>query len=155
GLLREDVLERILSLKRQTGRIDKLQLLELQQDVLEVGPVLGHLGKHNSAEYVADHGGQLEEVLQIVVEPIDTRQEHALHRRWKSQGLRRHRHRIAAVLADELSTFQERQRELFDEEGIAVGRVVDQPLQRGWDRRRSQNLLRQRRAVLPSQAGQT
>ena len=55
GLLRQHVLEGILPLRCQTRRIEKLQLLELQQYAIQGGLPLYHLGQQGVAEHAPHH----------------------------------------------------------------------------------------------------
>lgn len=126
-LLDEGVLEAVLGLRpasRHPDEVEPLELVERMLDALAVGDSL----EQREAEVAPQRRGRREDVVEPGLQPVDTREDHALHgRRDLDRDVVVEAPR--AVLSDEGTDLDERAHELLEVEGVAFRRVEDASLE--------------------------
>jgi hypothetical protein len=94
------MLERKLALRCQTVGVEKLRLLQLQQDLVESRPWGDHTGQDGITEHPPDHRRGLEYGFQCRRQPINARQQDTLHCGWHIERCRGCPQAIARRLSD-------------------------------------------------------
>ena len=116
------VLEDVLELGRARALTDEVEVPELGERDIEGLRFLREGAEQAVEERAADDRGELEHALDVVVEPIDVRDEQPLHGvrdRDPVEGIRRTP--LATLLVEhDRAEIEEHADDLFDEEGIAL-----------------------------------
>ena len=108
------------------------QLAEHRVDLVRLEP--GGHPQRSRAELLADHRGDLQQLLGVGVEPVDAGGEDRLHGDRHTRVLDRAHQAVGAALALEVAGLGQLADDLLDEERVALGALVDrlvEPVQRG------------------------
>ena len=123
----QGMLERILRPGGRRDQAHEFPVLERAEGDAEIVTVqTADLSEEGLVELLADHRGGLQEVLGLLVEPIDARGQERLHRLRKSEGIDRRHQAIGAALPDEAPGRRQRVHHLFGEERVAPGALADE-----------------------------
>ena len=121
-LLDEGVLEDVLEL-RVAGTLEhEFARLQTGERLVKSAVCLGHGREHTIEERTADDRGQAQDLLEVLVEAVDARHDHADQGVGQRDGCRPLGHAIAArgAVAHEAAEVDETAHDLLDEEGVAL-----------------------------------
>ena len=127
GFLHQRVLEDVLDLRHSLAPADQLHRLKLRHaGVLRLRRPVDHL-QHPAKEAAADNRGQLQGLLDLVRQPVDARQDQALHGVGDVQAfdLLRQGQAVVIRIAYQHPLRQQGADHLLDEERVAVGLAQD------------------------------
>ena len=127
-VLGEGMLEDEFAFREEARLVDELQMLQRVQVLRDLGYDLGDAGEQPDAELSPDDGRRLHSTLDRFIQPIDARPNDVLDGgrdldRWLAPP------DDFAVPAGEQPALQQGDRDLLDEERIALGLVADHPQQ--------------------------
>jgi hypothetical protein len=139
-LLGERVLEGVLDDRIDRGLVQELGAAERRQRALQrLARELRDLGEQRLGEVLPDHGGDLEQALLALGEPVDPGGEHRLHVGGDLEALDRRDEPVGAALAFEVARLDQGLCDLLGEERIAARAGVDRLGERGEARVASQH----------------
>src|SRR5271154_5872002 len=129
--LRQRVLEDVLGVADGRLLVNELAQLQVIEHAVEfVLRLLNYLTNQRQRKFTADDGQRLQQVLRIGGQPIDTRRQNPLYRRWNLQIAKWPREPGGATIADQRPLIEQDLHRLFHEERIALGFLDDQALER-------------------------
>ena len=126
----ERVLEHVRQLGEQALLVDELDSLELAQELLVLTPDVADTVEEAARELPADHRRELERLLGRFRQSIDARHDDVLDRVGNDDALEQGGEDVAAALQPDGADLLERLHDFFDEEGIALGLLGDESLER-------------------------
>ena len=144
---RQGMLERVFELGEETRFVKELGGLQLGETAAHVVRRLVRNGlQQRDGNILADDGGGLQQVLDSRRQPVNPRSEDGLDGRRYLCRLHRCRETVGASFADEDAHLDQRSHALFQEEGVPVCALDQQPLEgserQGVPEQRFEELLR-------------
>ena len=130
-LVGQRVLEGVLEVREEARLVEELGGLEVGEAAAERSSDCSAMAwRRREGHVLADDRGGLEEALVLGREPVDARGQDRLRRRRDLKGLGRLRQAIGAALARQRLGLDQRPDALLEEEGVALGALDQQLLER-------------------------